>query len=163
MGAGILPIALYKNKLLFLFGKERSSGLWSDFGGGAEKNETEIQTAIREGGEELNGLLGIGDELFKKVKDNMLNILPYEEYTIYIFKIPYDANLPTYFNNSNSFATRYLPKQLNRSGLFEKKEMRWFSIDDMKAEKKTFRPFYRGVVNILIREYKTLLANARVM
>ena len=64
MGAGILPVALYKGEVYFLFGREsrhidhKASGLWSDFGGSREKNETYKQTAIREGYEESSGFLG---------------------------------------------------------------------------------------------------------
>ena len=60
MGAGLLPICIYKNKIYFLFGKENYTNDtpgWSDFGGGREKNETDIETASREGAEELNGFL----------------------------------------------------------------------------------------------------------
>ena len=44
MGGGILPIAFKNGKIYFLFGREaldvlKESGLWSDFGGGKEKND----------------------------------------------------------------------------------------------------------------------------
>ena len=55
MGAGILPVSLYKNKLYFLFGQEEQEHKWSDFGGGCNTDETPLQTALREGYEELNG------------------------------------------------------------------------------------------------------------
>ena len=63
MGGGILPIAFKNGKIYFLFGREtidiwKDSGLWSDFGGGKEKNETYKETAIREGWEETDGVLG---------------------------------------------------------------------------------------------------------
>ena len=57
MGAGILPVALHRGKLLFLFGKEHVGGKWSDFGGSPIKNETKFQTAIREGYEETDNFL----------------------------------------------------------------------------------------------------------
>ena len=67
MGAGILPTALYKGKLWFLFGKENqyetSAPGFSDFGGGTEKDESLLETAIREGGEELTGFLGSDTQL----------------------------------------------------------------------------------------------------
>lgn len=61
MGASVLPVTIYKGKLYFLFGKERPDDEnpgWSDFGGGTDDKESYIQTAIREGGEELTGFLG---------------------------------------------------------------------------------------------------------
>ena len=59
MGASILPVTIHKGKLYFLFGKERAideNPGWSDFGGGTDNNETYLQTAVREGGEELTGI-----------------------------------------------------------------------------------------------------------
>ena len=61
MGAGILPVALHHDKIFFLFGKENKNADtpgWSDFGGGKEKGERPLTTAIREGYEELSGFLG---------------------------------------------------------------------------------------------------------
>ena len=57
MGAGILPVALHKGVLFLLMGQERKNGLWCDFGGTPNKKEKPFETAIREGGEELNGFL----------------------------------------------------------------------------------------------------------
>ena len=47
VAASILPITIYQNKLLFLFGKENeledsAKGWWSDFGGRVNKNEIDI-------------------------------------------------------------------------------------------------------------------------
>ena len=62
MGAGILPSTIHNGKLYFLFGKEGkyedSAPGFSDFGGGTDNNESFIETAIREAGEEFTGFLG---------------------------------------------------------------------------------------------------------
>jgi hypothetical protein len=62
MGAGILPATIYNGKLYFLFGKEGkhedSAPGFSDFGGGTDNNESYMETAVREAGEELTGFLG---------------------------------------------------------------------------------------------------------
>ena len=63
MGAGILPVALYRGTLYLLLGQERHNSLWSDFGGSSHKRETPFKTAIREGTEELNGFLGTEEEM----------------------------------------------------------------------------------------------------
>ena len=67
VAASILPITIYRNKLLFLFGKENelenSAKGWSDFGGRVNNNESIFQGAIREGCEELTGFLGNEKEL----------------------------------------------------------------------------------------------------
>ena len=90
MGAGILPVCIYKSQLLFLFGKDTYSNLWSDFGGSSEIAETNEQTAIREGAEELNGFLGSGNTLENLVNKNKVMTLLFDRYTIYVFKTNYD-------------------------------------------------------------------------
>ena len=87
MGAGLLPVAIYKNMLIFLMGKERNSMLWCDFGGGKENNEEPIETAIREGGEEINGLLGLNDKLYNKVTTSLIAPIEYNRYTSFLFNI----------------------------------------------------------------------------
>jgi 8-oxo-dGTP pyrophosphatase MutT (NUDIX family) len=163
MGAGILPVSLYKGRVMFLFGKERASGLWSDFGGKAEKGETEIQTAVREGGEELNGFYGSGTDLFEKINYSLLNKLYYDQYTTYIFRVEYDKNIPIYFNNNNNFVEFHMPNIVNarKNGLFEKSELRWFTMEEMRDQKGKFRAFYRSFINILVHDYATLKSNAK--
>ena len=63
MGAGVLPIAFYKGNIYFLFSREYinstdDGGLWSDFGGSKDKNESHKETAIRECCEEADSILG---------------------------------------------------------------------------------------------------------
>jgi hypothetical protein len=41
---------------------------------------------------------------------------------------------------------------LNNTKLFEKIEIRWFSISDMKKHKKEFRNFYQDIVPKIISE-----------
>ena len=67
MGAGILPVVLHNSVLFFLMGKERHNNLLCDFGGGAKHKESVFDTAVREGYEELNGVLGTKYELEKIV------------------------------------------------------------------------------------------------
>ena len=71
VAGSILPVAIHKNKLYFLFGREGSmddTPGWADFGGGAENGEDPYQTALREGGEELTGFLGDGKDVEKLIK-----------------------------------------------------------------------------------------------
>ena len=61
MGGSILPVTVINGKIYLLFGKERDideNPGWSDFGGGTDKGESYIQTASREGMEEMTGFLG---------------------------------------------------------------------------------------------------------
>ena len=72
MGAGILPTTIHNNKLYFLFGKENqyedSAEGFSDFGGGTDNKEEFLETAIREGGEELTGFLGNDNDVKSMLK-----------------------------------------------------------------------------------------------
>ncbi len=117
MGAGILPTTIYKNKLYFLFGKENkyedTAPGFSDFGGGTDNKETYMETAIREGGEELTGFLGSDEELKKMLERNgtynIDNKTPHGSiYRIHIFPMTYDPLLPFYYNNNQRFLQKLL-------------------------------------------------------
>ena len=93
---------------MILLGKERSNNEWSDFGGSTEPGEQPIQTAIREGGEELNGILGLHNKLYKKVTYSMISPIIFNKYTSFLFNIKYDPELVNIFNNINAFGEFYL-------------------------------------------------------
>lgn len=156
VAGSILPVALYKNKLHFLFGKENpmedSAKGYSDFGGRVEGNETPYDAAMREGSEELTGFLGDIDAIRSMIKKNGgVYPLTIGKYHVHIFAMDYDANLPKYYNQNHQFLWEKMDKTiLNDSKLFEKIEIRWFSIGDMKRHKKWFRPFYREMVNVFL-------------
>lgn len=157
MGGGILPIALHKGKLHFLFGKEVSNGQWGDFGGGREGKETQFQTAIREGCEELDGFFGCQNVLKKRVTEDLVATVTTEGLKTFIFEIDYDDRLPEYFNNHHQFIKNKIPKQINKKGLFEKSEIRWFTVAEVKRLRSQFRPFYRKVIDNILNNSLSLL------
>jgi hypothetical protein len=154
--ASILPVAIYKNKLFFLFGKENpmedSARGFSDFGGGVESGESELETALREGSEELTGFLGTKDVLKKQLKRTGVYPIDYvfpnkNTYRIHVFPIAYNPMLAEYFNNNHSFLWKRMNKtMLNDSKLFEKIEVDWFCEDDLLKRSKEYRPFYVDIV-----------------
>lgn len=154
MGAGILPVAIHNKKLMFLFGRENKyadTPGWSDFGGGPDKGETIFETAIREGYEELSGILGSKTTLKSLVKKNMIHKIHFNKYAIFIFKIKYDETLPKHFNLMNKFIERNIPDIVKKhNGLFEKSEIKWFSLEELKNKKHLFRNYYRKYVNSII-------------
>jgi hypothetical protein len=162
MGGGIIPVTIHKKKVLMLFGQESSNNKWGDFGGGRENNETHFETAIREGCEELNGFLGCKNSLKNLVRKNMLMKVHHNGYTTYLFYIPYDKYLPEYFNNNFKLMKERFPKLIDKHGMFEKKQIKWFNFQELKKNKKHFRSFYKGVLNkVLTHESiinKTLLS-----
>lgn len=159
MGGGILPVAIKNGKVYFLFGKENElddTPGWADFGGGREEGETPFDTALREGSEEINGFLGSVVQLRKRVKQNKVATVTFKEYTTFIFKMDFDENLPTYYKNNYDFFSRYLPHVKNKkdNGLLEKSDIKWFSFEELKKNKKEFRSFYQNIVDLVIKEEK---------
>jgi hypothetical protein len=157
VAGSILPIALNeKGDLCFLFGKENpmedSAKGFSDFGGGLEKGETPFQCALREGSEELTGFLGNKKELRKLIKKNggVYHVL-IGTYHVHMFHLPYDENLPKYYNQNHMFLWNRMDKTLlNDSKLFEKIEIQWFTLKEMKRRRSEFREFYRKTVDHFI-------------
>ena len=157
VAGSILPFTIHNGKVYFLFGKEKAladTPGFSDIGGGVEGNEDPFQTALREGGEELTGFLGDSAILEKHIKKNggFYKML-HNTYNIHVIYIEYDENLPIYYNQNHDFLWKRMNKQfLNNTKLFEKIEIRWFSISEMKKHKKEFRNFYQEIVPKIISE-----------
>jgi 8-oxo-dGTP pyrophosphatase MutT (NUDIX family) len=156
VAGSILPVALHQGKLFFLFGKENpmedSAKGWSDFGGGVEKGETPFDTAIREGSEELTGFLGDPTTVRKRIqKSGGVYPLTINDYNIHIFSMEYDENLVLYYNQNHSFLWKRMdPTVLNKTKLFEKIEIRWFSEEELRTQRSLFRPFYREMIDQII-------------
>lgn len=166
MGAGILPTTIYKNKLYFLFGRENkyedTAPGFADFGGGTDNNETYMETAIREGGEELTGFLGSDLELKKMLERhgtyNIDNKTPSGSiYRIHIFPMQYDPLLPFYYNNNQRFLQKRLdPMVIKKSKIFEKEEIRWICIDELKKMKPQFRFFFKPTIDRIYNEKESI-------
>ena len=160
-GSSILPATIYKNKLYFLFGKERNSDDtpgWSDFGGGIDKGETHLDTAIREGGEEMTGFLGDDNQIKHLLTKYGTYIVNYKQelplgYRVHVFPMEYDEYLPYYYNNNQRFLQKKLdPKIIQESKLFEKGEIKWFSVNDIVKNKSQFRSFYQNIVDLILEQ-----------
>lgn len=157
VAGAILPIAFHNNQLYFLFGKENpmedSSKGWSDFGGGCENDESPFETALREGSEELTGFLGNKEELKKKIDKSGYYTITMDTYHSHLFLMEYDENLPVYYNHNHSFLWNRMNKHtLNNSRLFEKIEIKWFSVNELRTKQKLFRHFYKEMVQKIIKE-----------
>jgi hypothetical protein len=161
MGASILPVTIYKGKLYFLFGKERPDDEnpgWSDFGGGTDDKESYMQTAIREGGEELTGFLGSDADVKHLLTKYGTFDVDYKSdgygiYRVHIFPMKYDPMLPHYYNNNQLFLQKRLdPKIIRDTKIFEKQQIRWLSVNDIMKmkQKKEFRSFYQNVVELIL-------------
>jgi hypothetical protein len=166
MGGGILPCTIHNNKLYFLFGKENKyadTPGWSDFGGGKDGHETTMQTALREGAEELTGFLGGQKDIKKLLKAGTykIDIKPdsskYSLYISHLFAIKYDEKLPFYYNNNQCFLQRKLSENaIKKSRIFEKSQIKWLSLDDVRRKCKTFRKHFQQICKRLIDEKKEI-------
>ena len=159
MGAGILPTALHKGKIWFLFGKEnqfeKSAPGFSDFGGGTEMGESPLDTAIREGGEELTGFLGTDAQLRQKLaKSGTYTIdIPKTKYRTHLLRMEYDPHLEKYYNNNQQFIQSHLPASIIRgSRIFEKEEIRWVCIDDIQKMMPKFRFFFTDIAKQILEQ-----------
>ena len=157
MGGGILPVAIVKGKLYFLFSREWNKskddpGKWSDFGGSREKNETYKQTAIREGYEESSGFLGSKKNIKSLVENNLITSITFNGYTTYIVLIKYDKTLPNRFRKKFTDTLKSKPELVKQhNGLYEKDMAKWYSYDDMKKKFTSFRPWYRNIVKQILQ------------
>jgi len=156
MGAGILPTTIHNNKIYFLFGKENKyndTPGWSDFGGGKDSSESQKETAIREGTEELTGFLGLEKDLKKKLNKYGTHIIDNKNYRTHIFPMEYDDKLPFYYNNNQLFLQKMLdPNIIQKTKIFEKEKIRWIGIDEIGKMKKKFRSFYQNTIDLILKE-----------
>ena len=159
MGAGVLPVSFYEGQLYFLFGEEFDEHKWIDFGGGEKRGETTLQNAIREGCEELNGFFGSENEFKHLIKNNLIIKLSLETYTTFIVEVPYDPNLPFYFNNHHKFIKSHLPHLVGKNGLFEKRQIKWFTLTDMNQQRSRFRHYYKAMLD-QIRQHEKIILDA---
>lgn len=161
IGSSVLPVAYYKNQLYFLFGKENKYDTtpgWADFGGGIEHGEKIYETAMREASEELTGFLGNPTTVKTHIKKRggVYKINNDDKYHIHIFAVDYDPNLPLYFNRNHKFLWDKMDEKNRRSVIFEKIEIAWMTISDMKKNRPKFRSFYKIYLDRIIREAKDI-------
>ena len=168
MGASILPIAIHRNKLYLLFGKENKyndTPGWSDFGGGTEKGESFKKTAEREGMEELTGFLGMEKDIKKLMKRHGTFNVDFGDkrtYRIHMVPMSYDPRLSELYNNNHAFLERKLaPSLIKKSKIFEKDEIRWISEDDLPRMRSRFRSFYRVALDDILRQKNDIRKFAR--
>lgn len=170
MGASVLPVTVHNGKIYLLFGKERdidSNPGWSDFGGGTDKGETFMETAVREGGEELTGFIGSSDDIRKLLKKyGTVNVdyqsKGYSTYRCHIFPMAYDEKLPFYYNNNQRFLQKRLdPAVIRDSKIFEKTQIQWFDIEDLVKRRKDFRDFYRNIIDLILEKKSEIIAFAK--
>lgn len=159
-GCGILPVSFYKGEFYVLFGRERripkakDSCMWSDFGGASEENESRIETACREGYEELNGCLGDVHELKKRISDDLLIKIDINNstYTTFLIRVDYDIKIEDSFKDIYDYVLNNNQKLLyEHNGLYEKDLAKWVKVKDLMKFKKKIRKFYRPMIKKIVK------------
>ena len=166
MGAGILPTTIHNGKLYFLFGKEGkyedSAPGFSDFGGGSDNSETFLETAVREAGEEFTGFLGNDADTRKMLrKCGTYNIDHktdgHKTYRMHIFPFEYNQWLTHYYNNNQRFLQKSLPpKVFKTTKIFEKAEIKWVCVDDLKQMRPQFRSYFQNIVDMMLNQKESI-------
>ena len=166
MGAGILPATIHNGKLYFLFGKEGkyedSAPGYSDFGGGTDNNETFLETAIRESGEEFTGFLGNDFHIRTMLRKHGTYNIDYKAdghktYRMHIFPFPYNTWLPYYYNNNQRFLQKKLSAKIFKTTkIFEKAEIRWICVDDLKKMRSKFRFYFQNIIDLMLAQKESI-------
>jgi 8-oxo-dGTP pyrophosphatase MutT (NUDIX family) len=163
MGAGILPTTIHNGQLYFLFGKENkyedSAPGFSDFGGGTDNSESYFETAVREAGEELTGFLG-DDTVIRKLltRFGTYNIdyqsgEGHSTYRMHIFPYEYNHWLPYFYNNNQRFLQKKLPEKVFKTTkIFEKEEIRWVPVSELKKMRPQFRSYFQNIVDMILQQ-----------
>ena len=166
MGAGILPATIHNGELYFLFGKEGkyedSAPGFSDFGGGTDNNETFLETAVREAGEEFTGFLGTDSDVRKMLRKCGTYNIDYKTdghkvYRMHIFPFEYNHLLPHYYNNNQRFLQKRLSPQIFKTTkIFEKAEIRWIPVDELKAMRPQFRYYFQNIIDMMLAQKESI-------
>ena len=158
MGGGILPAAIHKGKLYFLFSREYihskdDGGMWSDFGGSKDHNETFEQTALREGWEESSGILGTKSQIRDLMKYKTLKTITTRGYRVYIVLINYNKNLPKQFRKDFLKVEKNNPELIHKkNGLYEKDMLKWIEYSKLRSHYKLFRIWYRSFIKEILKK-----------
>lgn len=139
--AGIIPYNIFNGKLCFLLGLE--NGKWSGFVGGSESNEEPIDTAIREFNEET--ALIFYDDLYK-IREQLTKTTPIVDKTssgktVYLWFISYQNDISRFHENIS---------KLNNKIYLEKKDIRWFSVNEIKNSNNIFKKLKDAIINQLL-------------
>jgi hypothetical protein len=89
--------------------------------------------------------------------------IAYDKRYTYLVRADYDEKLPYYFNNNYKFICEYLKGHVEHptNGLFEKSEIRWFTIDELKRERNIFRDYFRNIIDIIIYNHPKTLSKLK--
>ena len=169
MGGGILPIAKKDNNYYVLLSREsididwKDAGKWSDFGGSKENNETEYETAIREGAEETSGLYGKKYDIKYLIDNFTEDVIKLHNYSTYLVKVNYNPMIPYRFNKNYRNALKNTPNLIyEQNGLYEKDKIRWVNVNDLKSFSKHSRFWFKPIMMQIYNKFNTKNNNRNI-
>ena len=159
-GGGLMPFAIHDGIIYLFLGRENmesghsAAGKWSDFGGGRENNETELEAALREGEEELNGLFGNREILSNLVEKTNIIIKTKTFYT-YLFEVQYDIYKVDELKIKYEYALQNKPELVYaHNGLYEKDRGIWLKLEDVEKFRPNLRRWYHPIMTKIISYFK---------
>lgn len=160
--AGILLYIVLNNEKHFLLGKDDKYNSWSDFGGKCDPsdNSDPLITASREFYEETSGIIMHKSQAYTMIKDNselvVCSSYKKQKYFMYLLEhkcIDYKT-FTTIFNDQNKYLCEM--KHMCPKKFKEKKELGWFTVDDILRNAKSFR----GVFFNSIQKHEVVIRSA---
>ena len=169
MGGGIIIISKdCMNRYHLLFGREAINGCckksdkgkFSDFGGAADKGETDEQTALREFMEETMGLYLTKETMKKYLKENKETVVELGGYSSFLLMSPWDIYHPINFDFPGKLKASFDSCWKNNrdmvfehNGLYEKDMARWIRVDLLQRNLHNFRPWYKKHIREIIKYF----------
>lgn len=81
--------------------------------------------------------------------------LEHNGYFVFLYPMDYEPNLVRAFNANHALMWDSLPRgALAKSKLYEKCEMRWFTLDEVVRERSIFRNFYREITDKIVERLR---------
>ena len=78
-------------------------------------------------------------------------------YRMHIFPFEYNHWLPYYYNNNQRFLQKRLPaKVFKTTKIFEKAEIRWVCVDELKKMRPQFRSYFKNIVDMMLNQKESI-------
>ncbi len=150
--AGIQPFTIINGKLILLLGEESDDKTWSSFGGSPEyvtypfDLENALEEALRELNEESFGILGSIDEIREKIDINHFSLgNDNRAITFFLYldisNIQIANTMVKDYKNMFDFLYNFT-NITDDEGLFEKSQINFFSIDEIRKGSVILRDKY---------------------
>ena len=167
------PLSLIAPLMLFNFAahaENNHSGFYIGVDASYETMSVKTPTATENFGSGSSVILHAGYEL--PLNDNYSVLLggtydidytsdnpKFKTYRTHIFPFEYDERLSFYYNNNQRFLQKRLdPSIIKKSKLFEKEEIRWICVDDIKRMRPKFRSYFQNIIDIILNQQKEIKA-----